>query len=104
MQIAITRFHLPRGRQEVKHVQIDNQYAVQYESIIRHECRITEERLLIGVFSVTIEHEEGDFAIVLGQELTIELIEKLLNRWDATKFEEWLKAMTEEDAQTYFEA
>jgi hypothetical protein len=101
MQVKITQFIPPRGRQEERSCEVPNDCGVGYESLRRHGCRLTAEVLMGGLVSQTIEHEEGDFLLEItenGPEVQAALI-KMLREFDGTKFEEWLKEVQEENNQ-----
>jgi len=98
MQVPITQFIPPRGRQEIVHATVPDELAVNYESLRRHNCRLTAEILSTGHVSQCIEHEEGDYAIEIcanGPEVQQHL-EKMLREFDGVKFEAWLKGFSEE--------
>jgi hypothetical protein len=102
MLVEVTEFIPPRGRQEQQHLEVADDCAVGYESLRRHHCRLTAERLTTGSISTCIEHEEGDYDIqIVPHELGKfkEAVEGMLRRFDGAKFEEWLKAVTASEVE-----
>jgi hypothetical protein len=97
MQVKITQFIAPHGEQRERSCEVPDDCAVGYESLKRHECRLTAEVLMTGAVSQCVEHEEGDFLIEItdnGPAVQDALV-KMLREFDGAKFEEWLKAMQE---------
>jgi hypothetical protein len=99
MLIDIIQFIPPRGRQELRQIEVPDDCAVGYESMRRHGCRLTVETLMTGMVSTCIEHEEGDYDIKLlrlpgrpGKLQTLpQAVTAMLQRFDGAKFEKWLE-------------
>ena len=98
MRVEVTEFILPNARQEKHNVEVPDDCAVGYESLKRHGCRLTAERLMTGVISQCIEHEEGDYDMRLTTNgpAVLSALAEMIRAFDGVKFEEWLKALTSE--------
>ena len=63
-----------------------------YDEMTERGCRLAGEVLTTGHVSLTIEHDEGDFAIEVcpnGPEVR-EATRRLFSRWSAAEFDRWL--------------
>jgi hypothetical protein len=97
MNVKVTQFIAPHGRQETHYTKVPDDCAVGYESMTRHKCRLTAEVLSVPgrQVSLCIEHAEGDYDIEVVENgpAVQEAIATMLRRFDGARFEQWLKEM-----------
>lgn len=96
MIVKMTQFIPPRGHQEIREVEVSNDCAVGYEALTRKGCRLTIERLMTGHISMCIEHEEGDYDLVLvprsalSRASQVDVLERMIKSFNSMKFDTWL--------------
>ena len=98
MKVKITQFIPPNGRREERSCEVPDDCAAGYEAIKRHGCRLTEEILMTGHVSQTVEHEDGDVLIEItpnGPEVKDALV-KMIREFSDEKFAEFEKSMAGE--------
>jgi hypothetical protein len=95
MHVKVLQFIPPLRRQEIHTTEVADDCAVGYESMARHNCRLTAEVLSTPgrEVSLCIEHEEGDYdnELVRNGPAVTEALEKMLRRFDGAQFEKWLR-------------
>lgn len=99
MQVEVTQFMRPDGRQVAHQLTIKDDCEASYKAILSVGARLTAEQLMNGTVSQTIETNEGDFDITLtgGSDFTKnkEALEEMILRFDKDEFVKWDKGMRE---------
>jgi len=65
MEVEITQFMRPNGKQVSGKIEISDDCQEQYDAIIAAGGRLTCEQLMSGVVSQTIEFTDGDVDMIL---------------------------------------
>lgn len=98
MKILITQYVRPHGRERECSFELPDEFKPQMELIQECGCKITCEQLQTLEAVSYVTHEEGDFDIIIsacGKEAN-KALEKMIRRFDKTKFDEWLASMKED--------
>ena len=97
MFVKIIQFKRPNGQPFQTGCQVDIRLREKYEQLLACNCRLTAEILPGGSVSQTIEHEEGDFKIVISPN-NVQVkkdLEAMIASFDVVEFNQWLKALNE---------
>lgn len=91
MRIEVTKFIRSHGEQRLEQTELPDDCAVGYESLRRHQCRLTAENIY-GNISLCVEHSEGDYdqEIVANGPGVQTMLADMIRRFDGVKFEKWL--------------
>lgn len=98
MQVIITQFFRPDGRQVPQSIELADDLAPKLKEIQDAGCRLTAEVLTTGMCSFAVEHPDGDFDLELcenGPQVPTKITE-LIRRFDAVKFAAWKEEVTRE--------
>lgn len=97
MKIQITHFKRPYGNTEIIEGEIRDDLVSQMEKIKNAGCRITAEAIPPNMVNFCVEEPEvGDYDMILipnkvGNRAELE---KMIERFDLTKFEKWKRILT----------
>ncbi len=92
MNLAITQFMRPNGREKVFDIIIPDRFKDKVELLGKLHCKITAEQLINGKAAQYITHESGDMDIRVtpcGGKADEALME-MLDNFSQESFETWL--------------
>lgn len=106
VEVEVVHYYLPFGKSEVILDKIPASCLPAYEEMRECGCQLTAEILRGGSVSLAIEHEEGDFALVIcknGPEV-IDAIRELFGYWNISEFHAWIDEIKryEEEYEDFF--
>ncbi len=102
MKVKVTQYFRPDGRQRTLELDVGDECKEKYEQITKSGCRLTCEQLMSGAVSQAIEHEHGDYDLILtkGADLTKnkEALVTMILRFDKVAYNVWLDKVLAEIA------
>ena len=95
MLIDVIQYMRPDGHRVIREAVIPDTYSPIMDLLEKHKLAITCESLMNGMAVQYISHADGDFDICTSKPLgpAKEALLKMLDRFDESEFEQWLKGI-----------
>jgi len=104
MIAEVLQYLRPHGKRYTNHIEISEDYSLQYELIHACGCMLTCEQLMSGKAVQYISNENGDFAIEItaagNEEAAFKALLKMIREFDKDAFEKWNKQFEKENDGT----